>query len=53
MAVVGMAANPSGARQAGRHRAGRKGWSVPSMVALLGTPIRLWQADHGTRRFTT
>ncbi len=29
IAVVGMAADPSGAHQAGRHRAGREEWSVP------------------------
>ena len=47
-AVVGMAANPSGAHQAGRHWASRARWSVPSRAALLGTPIRLSQAVQVT-----
>ena len=47
-AVVGMAANPSGAHQAGRHRAGQEGWSVPSRLPLLGTPIRYSPAKQVT-----
>ena len=31
MMLVGMAANPSGARQAGRHKVSRKGWRVPGI----------------------
>ena len=62
MAVVGMAANPSGAPQAGRHRAGHMfaparraerrrrcvvGRRAPSYIESL----RVW--PQGTRRFTT
>ena len=55
MAVVGMAANPSGAHQAGRNMAGQDGWSVPSMLIRLGTPIPpiVGGSGHGARRFTT
>ena len=49
-ALVGMAANPFGAHQAGRHRAGRKGWSVPSILLRLGTRTPLHRRRVRSRR---
>jgi hypothetical protein len=61
MAVVGIAANPSGAHQAGRHRAGQTRGEAEGACGWAERPLRMemcaGKLRHGTRaalvRFTT